>query len=85
MVLTDIEGNILYEDYQSNQGSPLQSVIEMIKKLYKIIPNDAVIRYSGVTGYGEQLIKSALNIDLGEIETIAHYTAAKSLTLKLQV
>lgn len=83
LVLTDIEGNILYEDYQSNQGSPLQSVIEMIKKLYKIIPNDAVIRYSGVTGYGEQLIKSALNIDLGEIETIAHYTAAKKFDPKV--
>lgn len=29
-----------------------------------------------VTGYGEALIKAALHIDIGEIETIAHYKAA---------
>ena len=28
-------------------------------------------------GYGEKLIQTALNVDLNEIETIAHYTAAK--------
>ena len=30
-----------------------------------------------MTGYGETLIKAALNVDFGEIETIAHYKAAK--------
>ena len=50
----------------------------MLKKLYKVLPEKAVVRYSGVTGYGENLIKTALNLDLGEIETIAHYTAAKT-------
>ena len=49
----------------------------MLKKLYLVLPEKAVIRYSGVTGYGENLIQTALNIDLNEIETIAHYTAAK--------
>ena len=33
---------------------------------------------STVTGYGESaLIKSALNIDIGEVETIAHYKASE--------
>jgi Activator of 2-hydroxyglutaryl-CoA dehydratase (HSP70-class ATPase domain) len=32
---------------------------------------------SAVTGYGEELIKNAFSIDLGIVETIAHYTAAK--------
>ena len=50
----------------------------MLKKLYAEIPKDVVIRYSGVTGYGEKLIQTALNVDLNEIETIAHYTAAKT-------
>ena len=61
----------------SNEGNPLQSVINMLKKLYSEKPEKAVIRYSGVTGYGEKLIQSALNVDLNEIETSAHYTAAK--------
>ena len=51
----------------------------MLKKLYVVIPKDAKIRCSGVTGYGESLIKTALNVDLNEIETIAHYTAAKKI------
>ena len=49
----------------------------MLKKLYSVIPEKAKIRFSGVTGYGEKLIQTALNIDLNEIETIAHYRAAK--------
>ncbi len=52
----------------------------MLKKLYSNLPATAKIRFSGVTGYGEKLIQTALNIDLNEIETIAHYTAAKKFT-----
>ena len=77
LVLTDIEGNLLYSLYGNNEGNPLQSVISMLKKLYEVLPKEAKIRYSGVTGYGEKLIQTALNIDLNEIETIAHYRAAK--------
>jgi predicted CoA-substrate-specific enzyme activase len=77
LVLLDIEKNFLYSDYGSNQGNPLKSVISMLKKLYKILPEKAIIRYCGITGYGEKLVQTALNIDLNEIETIAHYTAAK--------
>ncbi len=77
LVLIDRDGNLRYSDYGSNEGNPLQSVINMLKKLYKILPESAVIRYSGITGYGEKLVQTALNIDLNEIETIAHYTAAK--------
>ena len=77
LVLIDREGNLLYSLYGSNEGNPLQSVMGMLKKLYSELPEKAIIRYSGVTGYGEKLIQTALNIDLNEIETIAHYTAAK--------
>ena len=77
LVVTDNEGTLLYSLYESNGGNPLKSVMGMLKKLYAVIPKDAKIRCSGVTGYGESLIKTALNVDLNEIETIAHYTAAK--------
>ena len=77
LVLTDSDGALLYSLYGGNQGNPLKSVIKMLKELYSILPEGAVIRYSGVTGYGEKLIQTALNVDLNEIETIAHYTAAK--------
>ena len=77
LVLIDDEGKLLYSLYGNNEGNPLKSVMNMLKKMYSVLPEKADIRYSGVTGYGEQLIKTALKIDLNEIETIAHYTAAK--------
>ena len=77
LVLTDNEDNLLYSLYGSNEGNPLKSVMGMLKELYSVLPEKAKIRFSGVTGYGEKLIQTALNVDLNEIETIAHYTAAK--------
>ena len=77
LVLIDRDGNLLYSLYGSNEGNPLKSVISMLKQLYLVLPEKAIIRYSGITGYGEKLIQTALNVDLNEIETIAHYTAAK--------
>ena len=77
IVLIDEEGSLLYSLYGSNEGNPLQSVIKMLASLYQVLPKEAKLRFSGVTGYGEKLIQTALNVDIGEIETIAHYTAAK--------
>ncbi len=67
---------LLYSWYGSNGGNPLESVIGILKDLYAKMPEDAFIARATVTGYGEQLIKAALKVDDGEIETIAHYTAA---------
>ncbi len=71
LVLIDKEGSLLYSLYENNKGNPLKSVISMLKKLYKELPEKVILRYSGVTGYGEKLIQTALNVDLNEIETIA--------------
>ncbi len=76
LAIIDNEGSLLYSIYRSNEGDPLKSVIDMLKEVYKVLPKDVKIRYSGVTGYGEKLIQTALNVDLNEIETIAHYRAA---------
>ena len=40
------------------------------------LPEDVEIVHSCSTGYGEALIKSALMLDEGEVETVAHYYAA---------
>ena len=77
LVLIDKDGALLYSLYGNNKGNPLKSVISMLKKLYKELPDAVTIKYSGVTGYGEKLIQTALHIDLNEIETISHYTAAQ--------
>ena len=83
LVLIDRDGALLYSLYENNKGNPLKSVISMLKKLYKVLPEKVVLRFSGVTGYGEKLIQTALNVDLNEIETIAYYTAAKKFLPKV--
>lgn len=75
--LIDENGNLVYSYYSSNEGSPLETSIRVLKDIYKILPKDMKILSSCVTGYGEALLKKALKVDFGEIETIAHYKAAK--------
>ena len=78
-VLIDESGAILYSHYGSNNGSPLKSTVKILKKIYGLLSKDAKIVNSTVTGYGEGLIKVALAVDIGEIETIAHYKAADAI------
>ncbi|WP_304206801.1 2-hydroxyacyl-CoA dehydratase [Peptostreptococcus russellii] len=75
--LINDEGELLYTHYGSNEGSPLKMSIKILKDIYSILPDNCKIARATVTGYGEELIKKALRMDEGEIETIAHYKAAK--------
>ncbi|MGI6200367.1 MAG: acyl-CoA dehydratase activase-related protein [Christensenellales bacterium] len=74
--LIDQQGRLLYQYYANNQGSPLYAAIDILKELYGQLPQGAYIARSCVTGYGEKLIQTALKVDEGEIETMAHYKAA---------
>ncbi len=74
--VTDEEGTLLYSFYSSNNGSPLKTAISSIKEVYSLLPPDARIARTCSTGYGEALMKAAFMLDEGEVETIAHYTAA---------
>lgn len=75
-ILIDEDSNILYSYYGNNKGKPLELTIKIIKEIYDSLPEGETITYSAITGYGEEFIKAALNIDVGEVETIAHYKAA---------
>jgi len=74
--LINEEGELIYSYYDSNNGNPLESVKIIIRDLYSKISDKVKITYSCVTGYGEALIKSAFKLDIGEVETVAHYKAA---------
>ncbi|RDY22536.1 2-hydroxyglutaryl-CoA dehydratase [Romboutsia maritimum] len=76
-VLINQNGNIVYSYYAGNKGNPINSAISILKDIYMNLPKKAKIISSGVTGYGEALLKEAFGIDIGEIETVAHYKAAK--------
>lgn len=70
------DGTLLYSFYSNNNGSPLKTAIRSIQEIYSILPEDAHITFSCSTGYGEALMKAALLLDEGEVETVSHYYAA---------
>ena len=67
---------MLYSFYSNNNGSPLRTAIHAVQDIYSKLPSTARISYSCSTGYGEALIKAALMLDEGEVETVSHYYAA---------
>lgn len=70
------DGTLLYRFYDNNNGSPLATAIRAITEIREQLPAAAHIAYSCSTGYGEALLKAALMLDEGEVETISHYYAA---------
>ncbi len=77
LALIGEEGQLLYSHYCCNDGEPLQKLVPIILDLYQHMPKASILAGCVVTGYGEALVKAALHADIGEIETIAHYKAAK--------
>lgn len=80
IVIMDEEANIIYKFYGNNEGNPLRRVIDGLREFYKQAEEKGVIvnfLSSAATGYGEDLIKSALGLDYGIVETIAHLSGAQ--------
>lgn len=76
LALIGQDGQLLYSFYSSNCGSPVHTAIKAVSEMGKRLPDAAKIVRSCSTGYGESLLKSAFSLDDGEVETIAHCTAA---------
>ena len=74
--LVSEDGALLYRFYSNNNGSPLATAIRAMREINEQLPPKARIAWSCSTGYGEALLKSALMLDEGEVETISHYYAA---------
>ena len=75
VVLND-GGELLYSKYLPSKGNPVEIIKAFLEEIYAINPDINVVS-SAVTGYGEDIIKNAFNVDYGIVETIAHFTAAK--------
>ena len=77
IALVGEDGSLLYSFYNNNNGSTLHITLEALKDLFSKLPEKAHIVRSCSTGYGEALVKAALMLDEGEVETISHYYAAQ--------
>lgn len=76
LILITPDCRILYSHYQSNNGQPVDIIVEKLKEIYELAGGRITIRGSAVTGYGEDLIKAAIKADFGIVETVAHFKAA---------
>ena len=78
-VVLDGRGRIVWEHYAGNEGDPVTAAVEILRRIHREMPDGVRIVRSCVTGYGESLVKAALRIDEGVVETMAHYRAAAYL------
>ena len=83
VVLIGENYELLYKFYSSNKGDPVDILLPRLKELYDLCEGRIKIKGSGVTGYGEDLIKTAFRFDYGIVETIAHYSAARHFNPKV--
>ncbi len=76
LVLLGKDNQILYQSYQMNEGLPIDNLLLRLKEIYALKSPRCEIVASAVTGYGEDLIRSAFGVDYGLVETLAHLKAA---------
>lgn len=82
IVAIDSVGDIIFSFYRNNNGDPIETAREGLRRLddeCRRNGTELAVTTSCSTGYGEELLKAALSLDHGIIETIAHYTAARRM------
>ena len=76
----DESKKVIFSYYSNTKGNPVETakkgLNEFRLKLKKENQQLEIVQ-TAVVGYGEDLIKSALNLDHGIVETIAHFNAAR--------
>ncbi len=75
-VLLDAEDRIVFSHYEGS-NNPVAIGVEILRQVQTELPAQAYLARVCVTGYGEGLVRAALRLDDGEIETMAHYRAAE--------
>ncbi|MDR1543819.1 MAG: acyl-CoA dehydratase activase-related protein [Prevotellaceae bacterium] len=71
---------IVFRFYSGNNGNPLKTAADGLQIFYNKISAKSIdlqLVGSCATGYGEDLLRSALNLDFGIVETMAHLQGAQ--------
>ncbi|MFA5902386.1 MAG: acyl-CoA dehydratase activase-related protein [Desulfobacula sp.] len=74
------EREVLFSYYRNNNGNPVKAAIQGLiefRTMLSLHHSGLKIRRTAVTGYGEDLIRAAFNMDHGIVETMAHTMAAR--------
>ncbi len=76
-VVVDDDERIVWSHYALNRGDPVGAAADILRRIRQALPESAVLARACATGYGEGLVRAALHVDDGEVETVAHYRAAE--------
>ncbi len=79
LAVMDEDLNLVFCRYGSNSGMPLEMAGKFIGEFFALAKSKGAsveILSSASTGYGEDLIRAAFNLDCGIVETMAHLQAA---------
>ncbi|WP_052462523.1 acyl-CoA dehydratase activase-related protein [Nigerium massiliense] len=79
-VILNADDEIVFSHYAKNEGDPVTAAVAIVRRIREALPDGAHLGRACVTGYGEKLIQTALRVDDGEIETMAHYRAAEHVS-----
>ncbi len=82
LILIDEKNRIIDQYYSNNFGSPLQVALKGLQKFKRHLTNGR-LKAAFATGYGEEFICVALNLDGGIVETMAHFTAGSLFNKEL--
>lgn len=82
IILSGEDDELLFTYYAPNHGHSITALLKGLNQLKEEIAASGqtieIVR-TGVTGYGEELLKAAFSMDEGLVETIAHFAAAKHI------
>lgn len=82
-VVLDSHGRLLFSDYRSNNGNSFEAFkgsLALFAQTCKDHDFEPNILNSAVTGYGENLLKTAFGLRHGVVETMAHYIGARKVS-----
>jgi len=83
LVLLDQNGKLVFQEYLRNKGDSFNAFLEGLNHLKEEAERHGKnirIVGSAATGYGENLIQTAFNLQHGIVETIAHFLAAQKVS-----
>ena len=85
IVAIDNEGHLVYSGKHATKGNVLKSTSTLLVEFYQSLPKGDdggylhSLAHTCATGYGEDLLITALRVDSGVVETTAHFIAARQL------
>ncbi|MDR0394741.1 MAG: acyl-CoA dehydratase activase-related protein [Tannerella sp.] len=82
IAVIDGEQRLVFQSYKNNDGNPLKAAADGLNEFVRRINEQGIdvrIVASAVTGYGEDLLRSAFGLDFGIVETMAHLAGARHI------